>query len=781
MSNSDILNDYIAKRLIELRENSKQSQKQVADISYLEGSDLVLTQRKVSRIEKEPLAANSIDIAAYMIAIGKQPQDFFNLLQIATTKFRTTNQMDILEMKTISSEKIKVAIASAYEKMDSGHEVLLNSTNPSPAHVNLSESFTLAKANLKSLNRKPTIGMLGHYDSGKSSKLNVIIGEGTGITLPEDYQPTTNILNLLMHTSDRPNTLSKEPVAVFRNGFKPHMIHDKSKVEKYLIGQGGQEFLYDIGQHSYGETNPEYKDAYIAVIFMASPILEKLWLLDTPGDMNGDDSNDSDVAISGTDLVDGLFFLDTVSGFLDKHSFGFFSEVLRANPPIDPDNPMAHIRIFATKAHGVSPEEMNSLKTRLAARYGKQFDEFIFKSWADDLNRSGKVVGPNTFQAHQISDVISPYAREIPELKENMLKQLDEMAGYLMEHHCQFIEQSAEKVLESLRILMRNKINQTKKLKDDVDTRKSEAKERAARFRLAHNKVHSALTSILDVNIPVFRQSCEKEMDSLAAKLSSQSYIESLINENYSDKKEAVNSIGDHIGQLISSEFETTMKKNATSYSDKVQLVMNEFESELSDSIGGTAYNVGDTSIDFDAKAAFLGGLTGLTGFGAMSVYASAVAAGSNLGGYILSAKLAGLLVNLGLASSTTAVISTISALGGPVGIGIAIASIIGIIAWKFFGASWQEALAKKVIKSLDKKPFMDNVQPKIDEFWNQTVAALKACMINLEIEMDKDISASNAMAEKEFSTKDVDSWLSELDIILSALSINFKTERLAS
>lgn len=781
MSNPDVLNDYIAKQLVELREKSEQSQKQVADISYLEGSDVVLNQRKVSRIEKEPLSANSIDIAAYMIAIGKQPQDFFTLLQVATAKFRTTNQMDILEMKTISSEKIKVAIASAYDKLENGHKVLLNSTNPSPSHIILRESFTLAKENLKSLNRKPTIGMLGHYDSGKSSKLNVIIGEGMGITLPEDYQPTTNILNLLMHTSDRPNTLSKEPVAVFKTGFKPHMIHDKSKVEKYLIGQGGQEFLHEIGQHSYGELNPEYKDAYIAVIFMGSPVLEKMWLLDTPGDMNGDDSNDSDVAISGVDLVDGLFFLDSVSGFLDKHSFGFFSEVLRANPPIDPDNPMAHIRIFATKAHGIKPEEMDSLRNRLTVRYGKQFDEFIFKSWADDLIRAGKEVGPNTFNARQISDVILPYAREIPEFKANMLKQLDDMAGYLMEHHCQFIEQSAEKVLESLRILMRNKINQTKKLKDDVDTRKSEAKERAARFRLAHTKVNTALISILDVNIPAYRQSCEKEMKGLAARLSNQSYIESLINENYTDKKEAVNSIGDHIGQLISSEFETTVKNNAASYSDKVQLVMNEFESELNDSIGDTNYSVGDTSIDFDAKAAFLGGLTGLTGFGAMSVYASAVAAGSNLGGYILSAKLAGLLVNLGLASSTTAVISTISALGGPVGIGIAIASIIGILAWKFFGASWQEALAKKVIKSLDKKPFMDNVQPKIDDFWNQTVAALKACMINLEIEMEKDISSSNAMAESEFSTEDVDTWLSELNIILTGLSSNFNIEKLAS
>ncbi|WP_299804975.1 hypothetical protein [uncultured Shewanella sp.] len=770
MNYLDNLNIFLAQELTLAREKAELSQQQVADISYIDGSSIILSQRKVSRIEKEPLSSNSIDIAAYMVAIGKRPQDFFDLLHMGMDKFRPSIKMDILEMKTITSEKIKIAITNAYRKLDIGQGILVNTENPSPTNNALIESFNLAKNNLESLNRKPTIGMLGHYDSGKTSMINVIVGTEGGIVLPEDYQPTTNILNLLMHESDRPETLTKEPVAVFRKGFKPHMIHDQKLVNNYLIGQGGQTFLAEIGQHSYGEVNPEYKNAYIAVIFMDSPILEKLWLLDTPGDMNGDESEDSEIAISGVELVDGLFFLDGASGFLDKNSFGFFSEILRANPPVDPCEPMAHIRLFATKAHTVSTEQMSSLRNKLAKRYSNQFNDLIFKSWVDDLNRAGNNITLNAFNSYQISDVIFPYAREIPELKENMLHQLDEMAGYLLAHHCKFIEQSADKVLESQRILLRNQINQTKKFKDDIGTRKSEASERAIRFRLIHSNVKTALNRILEESVPELRSNCEKDMMNLEQKLSNESFVEALIRDNYSDKKEAANSIGDHIGQLISSEFETTIKRNSSAYSDKVQLAMNQFESELSQSVGDAGYKIGDTSIDFDAKAAFIGGLTGLTSFGAMSMYASAVAAGSNLGGYILSAKVAGILVNLGIASSTTAVISTISTLGGPVGIGIAIASLIGLLAWKFFGASWEESLANKIVKSINKKPFMDTVQPKIDNFWNETASALKACMVNLEIEMEKDISASNAMAESEFVEKDVDIWLYELTNVLSAL-----------
>jgi len=132
---------------------------------------------------------------------------------------------------------------------------------------------------------------------------------------------------------------------------------------------------------------------------------------------------------------------------------------------------------------------------------------------------------------------------------------------------------------------------------------------------------------------------------------------------------------------------------------------------------------------------------------------------------------LAGVLVSLGLASSTTGVISTIAALGGPVGIGIAIAAVISLVAWKLFGGSWQEGLAKKVAKSLSKDPFMDRVEPKVDAFWNETIVALKACMVNLEVELNKNIANTNAMAEKEFTEKEVDEWLLELDQILLELS----------
>ncbi len=58
------------------------------------------------------------------------------------------------------------------------------------------------------------------------------------------------------------------------------------------------------------------------------------------------------------------------------------------------------------------------------------------------------------------------------------------------------------------------------------------------------------------------------------------------------------------------------------------------------------------TSVPFDARAAFLGGLAGGGTFGALAGWAAIVAGGSNLGAYLLVPQVVSLLARLGCDSA---------------------------------------------------------------------------------------------------------------------------------
>ncbi|MFA0372621.1 hypothetical protein AB4511_23820, partial [Vibrio sp. 10N.222.54.F6] len=123
----------------------------------------------------------------------------------------------------------------------------------------------------------------------------------------------------LMHIDDQPSNINGQ-VAIFRKGFKPHMIHSKDLVNRYLIEQGGTDILDRLGVHNHDESVTN--DAYIAIVFMDAPILKKVWLLDTPGDLNSDDEQDTEKALGGIELADGVVFLSMHAGFFKESDLG---------------------------------------------------------------------------------------------------------------------------------------------------------------------------------------------------------------------------------------------------------------------------------------------------------------------------------------------------------------------------------------------------------------------------------------------------------------------------
>lgn len=123
-------------------------------------------------------------------------------------------------------------------------------------------------------------------------------------------------------------------------------------------------------------------------------------------------------------------------------------------------------------------------------------------------------------------------------------------------------------------------------------------------------------------------------------------------------------------------------------------------------------------------KGIFAGGLTSVTAYGALAIWAASL---GNLGAHIFVAKGVSLLAAMGISVGGTAVgISAISLIGGPVVVAIGIAILM------IFGSSWEERLAKNIIKEYDKKNGLGQFKNAIEKYWDDTKSAFIKAVNNL-------------------------------------------------
>ncbi|WP_195837232.1 helix-turn-helix domain-containing protein, partial [Vibrio cholerae] len=260
----DELNERLRTFLISSRENAGLSQSDVAARSEVFGIGRTLDQRAVSRIESQPMNADAIKIAGYLSAVGIQPSKYYEILTEYTYK------EDDYIMSEVGEQTIKIKVEAAKSLISSVKDSIDCYNHEYIDSIGLKSKVEQLEAVVDGLNRKPVIGCFGHFDAGKSTLINTVINQSL---LPTKYQPATCVVNLLMHESDKPETISGN-VAVFKKGFKPHMVHSPVDVEKYLIEQGGSEILDRLGVHNHEDD--VLNEAYIAIVFSDSEILRSV-------------------------------------------------------------------------------------------------------------------------------------------------------------------------------------------------------------------------------------------------------------------------------------------------------------------------------------------------------------------------------------------------------------------------------------------------------------------------------------------------------------------------
>lgn len=757
MKHLEILNERLKDFLIAKRELAGLSQSDVAARSEVFGIGKTLDQRTVSRIEQQPISADAIKIAGYLTAVGVPPQQYYELLTELT--YKTDGEIMIMQKNKISEQ-----ISDALDKVSKAKDIVIGSPHEYLQTLKLTDSFDKIDSLLSSMNRKPVIGFFGHFDAGKSTLINTVINQ---TILPAKYQPATCVVNLLMHIDDKPSSVSGI-VAVFGKGFKPHMIHDKELVKKYLIKEGDTSILTDFGLHNHDESISN--DAYIAIVFSNADILRHVWLLDTPGDLNSSDDSDTEKALGGVELADGIVFISNHTGFFKESDLGFAANIIRQKPPIKTDEATDHLLFIQSHCHSeISHEDIRSVGKTAFKRIKKQIDTLIFNSWIDD-GYIGIAPSPE-----QLTERVQPFWKENDVFRTQSLSKIQEMAEYLVLHQERIVESSIERAIEQLSVILSGAVKTLNNRKQDTLERMREVDNLDARFREESKKLVNQFKELI-ASCGTRKATDAASMKDFFSVKTSVDGLTELIEETYSDKKDAQSEIGNYISQLLAAKLESLLKTSGKAISHEVDDLLNKWQraasfkqkSEINTDVGILDFDVSA----FNSRAAFIGGLAGLGSLGAMSLYVSTIA--SNLGAYILVGKAAGVLVSLGLVGSVTTVTSFVAAIGGPITIGIALAAAIGYVMYRLVGGSWQKSLAKKVAEAIQKENVWNKVEKPIADFWDSTEKAVTAGLKELILQTDEHLESLKKDASIKYNVTQLENC-----IIIVEQSVNsLKTEK---
>lgn len=741
--NYENINNQLIEFLIDSRNEAGLSQEDVAARSDVFGMGRTLDQRAVSRIEKQPLKADAIKMAGYLNAIGMDPSRYYEFLNQITY-----NNMDDIAMTYVSTTEVATKVAQALVKITDTKETITNLAQERCYidAVALGDKFEKYEELLQSLNRKPIIGGFGHFDSGKTTMFNTLTG---GKVLTEKFTPATCVVNLLMHTDDKPSIISGQ-VAIFRKGFKPYMIHSKEWVDTYLIEQGGTDILDRLGVHNYDDTFDN--DAYIAIVFMDAPILKKVWLMDTPGDLNSEDERDTEKALGGVELADGIVFLSNNAGFFKESDLGFAANIIRQCPPVDKMNPLKHLLFVQSHCHSdLDADDVTMVGKSTFKRIKKQLEKLIFNAWIDE----GYI--DEAPEPAELTARTQPFWRENDMYRSSLIRQVDEMADYLIDNHAAIVEQNINNIFAQADKVLEVAIESLKDKEQASVDRVREVEEQDARFRKHASKITAEFKNVI-ASCSERKKKDLEDMRTFFQYHSSVEGLESLITDAYDDKKIAQAEIGNYFSQLITSKLESSLKSSGKVVSNEVEALLVRWQ-EAAPKMTKASIDcaINDLDIDvsgFNSRAAFIGGMAGLGSLGAMALYVSTIA--SNLGAYILVGKAAGVLVSLGLAGSVSAVTSFVAAIGGPINIGIVIAAAIGYMVYRLMGGSWQKSLAKKVAELIRKVDVWNQINECIETFWNSTESAIQAGLDELVVQTEEYISKLKEEAATDYDIEEL-------------------------
>lgn len=568
--------------------------------------------------------------------------------------------------------------------------------------------------------RKPRVALVGRSDVGKSTLINALMDSNV---LPQEWTPTTSIVMYVKHIDDRPD-FCKENVMIFKSDSKGALWDDtKLDEEGYTtslcITYGDYSLLREYGARQGKRFNQT--SASSAVVFINSPILKNCDFIDLPG-YGTSDREEDDSMLASVKEIDVLLYLSIANGFMRGEDINWLQQEMINLAPITLNNdklkPLSNLYIIASQAHIIqngSHEQLKLILTKAAERFESTLSNGYWNNFGQNATPVDFRKRFFTFDTDQESlrkDFEDDFKNLLTVLPNLILSNLKKMTADFLEKTEKEIKASKSQFEK----ILNNRAEQREAYRKATDESPFKLSE------LEGQKAH--IVNLIDSDyqrggIIAFTQAYNRIM-------TKENIVSIIKKNNWKNKSEDKKAICSKISNLLNEEYLNAIKEYSEEFSDCVNSLLNNFENYISEG-PINELNVGS---GFDVKGAFAGGLAGVAAYGALAMWAVSL---GNLGAYILVAKGVSLLAAMGISvGGTAAGISAISLIGGPVVIAVGIAALIAIVISWIFGSSWEERLAKNIIKEYDKKNGLGQFKKAIEKYWSDTRSAFIKAVNNL-------------------------------------------------
>ncbi|MEG4332203.1 MULTISPECIES: dynamin family protein [unclassified Microcoleus] len=572
--------------------------------------------------------------------------------------------------------------------------------------------------------QKPNVVLTGAFDSGKSYLANTLLGKKI---LPTGYQPATRVITIVCHVESRPEWFDgnvgiiDEKFWQDENGklnFNFLYLEDRERCQKHFLQFGSFDLLERYGVHQYDDSDDDSNDGgHTAIVYVDAPLLKACNLIDLPGysDKQDEVSKDVEKAKSATQIANVLLYASPAKGHINGQDMERLRNLLRLLPA--PENEckdfptLGNFFIVATQADPSIPDdELPKILNKASARLYKELDEtaieFRRKLTKQDITKEDVQKRFFTFwserpdRCQRLFDDLTQLLRET--LPKTVICRVDREINAVKYDNKQEYANSIEQYQTTIA-----KIDEYRK---ELEKAEKNEPERQRQMWQKRSEVSKCINDLEKDTRKSFQTYAEKQIDVDS--------IEKMISQRYDKKKEAQEYAPGYLVDLLQTHVENRISVNSEKLKAEIDAFLEKYPVPKLPNKDGIV-----VSIPFDTKGAFLGGIAGLGAYGALAAWAASL---GNLGGYILVGKLVSLLSALFGATTggTAAVISFVSAIGGPIVLGIGLAAGFASLVWNLFGEAWQKRLAKEIHKHLTKQGVVNKFLAGIDQYWQETATA---------------------------------------------------------
>lgn len=579
-------------------------------------------------------------------------------------------------------------------------------------------SLADALAAMRHIGRKPRLVLSGRFDAGKSRLINALMGTDR---LPSAYQPATRLVCFVRHLTDKP-AWQREDVWILGEGFKPEYLDDQQESERYRLVAGDTDTLARFN-HDPRLIEAVAGEAVAATVYVDAPILQSCDFIDTPG--LGDTEREDQLGRSVYSGGDAILYLAPLNNFLVAEDIRALGSLLQILPQRDDEPALRRLFVLATHAHrDIEENEINKTFNAAAERAVRGLGPAVTRFLGESDSSAAQMFRSRIFPWYvEKADRRIAFERDLRELLTEripriVMAQADEAIA-TFSSKAQEAYQGQIEVLDQVVTEQEAAIARLKELETQAKSMFGRLDQQGERVEQLVAQARMETRAFVQGHF-AYRFGDDSE--------AGEKTIEAWIRSNFTDPEDAEK----HAGNRILGEFEADVVTHLNGHSEKLK-------QEIEELLGIYAaaqedLKLGGLAVPFDARAAFLGALAAGGTFGALSVWAATVAAGSNLGAWLLVPQVVSLLsrLGIGIAGGTATGVSVVAALGGPVGVGIGIALAAGLLAWKVFGRSWQAKLAREIAGGVRSEKFdlKALVQQRCDSYWADTLNAFHGAAV---------------------------------------------------